>query len=50
MIDGGKCCEDVLTQLMAVIGALGRTKCDMMQCYAKECIEKAVDDKNEGIK
>jgi DNA-binding FrmR family transcriptional regulator len=47
MIDDGRYCVDILTQLQAVNNAVGRVKDDVLERHVNGCVKTAIADKSE---
>ncbi|HBK93149.1 MAG TPA: transcriptional regulator [Parvularcula sp.] len=47
MVENGRYCIDILTQVQAVKAALGKVEDELLKNHAAHCVEEAISDGNE---
>ncbi|KJS28050.1 MAG: metal-sensitive transcriptional regulator [Hyphomonas sp.] len=44
MVEGGRYCMDILTQVQAIKAALGKVEDELLKNHAAHCVEEAIRD------
>jgi CsoR family transcriptional regulator, copper-sensing transcriptional repressor len=44
MVEGGRYCIDILTQVQAIKAALGKVEDELLKNHAAHCVEEAIQD------
>lgn len=48
MIEGDKCCQDILIQIAAIRAAITKVGGIVLENYSKECIKKSINNESEN--